>query len=361
MSVKNEQILTALASVLDPNTHKKIDVSEQTCALQLEGHNLNLSLTLPYPFLDKDGVLKQRIQEAITPLGLTLTQFNVKVNVKTHAVQDSLRPLPNVRNIIAVASGKGGVGKSTTSVNLALALSQQGAKVGLLDADIYGPSAPIMLGINERPTSIDGKSMRPIEAHGIQTNSLGFLMQDDAPAIWRGPMATQALTQLITQTAWNDLDYLIVDMPPGTGDIALTMAQKIPLVGAIVVTTPQDMALADAKKGLRMFQQVNVPVLGIVENMSVHVCSNCGHAEAIFGQHGGREMAEQYNVPWLGSLPLAMTIREQTDSGNPTVAAAPESAEAQLYHDIATKVAARIAGLPGDASWQRPKVVPRPL
>ncbi|GGE58506.1 ATP-binding protein involved in chromosome partitioning [Paenalcaligenes hominis] len=361
MSVKNEQILTALASVLDPNTHKKIDVSEQTCALQLEGHNLNLSLTLPYPFLDKDGVLKQRIQEAITPLGLTLTQFNVKTNVKTHAVQDSLRPLPNVRNIIAVASGKGGVGKSTTSVNLALALSQQGAKVGLLDADIYGPSAPIMLGINERPTSIDGKSMRPIEAHGIQTNSLGFLMQDDAPAIWRGPMATQALTQLITQTAWNDLDYLIVDMPPGTGDIALTMAQKIPLVGAIVVTTPQDMALADAKKGLRMFQQVNVPVLGIVENMSVHVCSNCGHAEAIFGQHGGREMAEQYNVPWLGSLPLAMTIREQTDSGNPTVAAAPESAEAQLYHDIATKVAARIAGLPGDASWQRPKVVPRPL
>jgi len=361
MSVKNEQILTALASVLDPNTHKKIDVSEQTCALQLEGHNLNLSLTLPYPFLDKDGVLKQRIQEAITPLGLELNQFNVKTNVKTHAVQDSLRPLPNVRNIIAVASGKGGVGKSTTSVNLALALSQQGAKVGLLDADIYGPSAPIMLGINERPTSIDGKSMRPIEAHGIQTNSLGFLMQDDAPAIWRGPMATQALTQLITQTAWNDLDYLIVDMPPGTGDIALTMAQKIPLVGAIVVTTPQDMALADAKKGLRMFQQVNVPVLGIVENMSVHVCSNCGHAEAIFGQHGGREMAEQYNVPWLGSLPLAMTIREQTDSGNPTVAAAPESAEAQLYHDIATKVAARIAGLPGDASWQRPKVVPRPL
>lgn len=361
MSVTNEQILTALALVLDPNTHKKIDVSGQNCALQLEGHKLNLSLTLPYPFLDKDGVLKQRIQEALTPLGLELNQFTVKANVKTHAVQDSLRPLPNVRNIIAVASGKGGVGKSTTSVNLALALAQQGAKVGLLDADIYGPSAPIMLGINERPTSIDGKSMRPIEAHGIQTNSLGFLMQDDAPAIWRGPMATQALTQLITQTAWNDLDYLIVDMPPGTGDIALTMAQKIPLVGAVVVTTPQDMALADAKKGLRMFQQVNVPVLGIVENMSVHVCSNCGHAEAIFGQHGGREMAEQYNVPWLGSLPLAMTIREQTDSGNPTVAAAPKSAEAQLYHEIATKVAARVAGLPGDASWQRPKVVPRPL
>ena len=260
-----------------------------------------------------------------------------------------------------MASGKGGVGKSTTSVNLALALAQQGAKVGLLDADIYGPSAPIMLGTQERPRSIDGKSMKPLEAHGIQTNSLGFLMQDDAPAIWRGPMATQALTQLVTQTAWNDLDYLIIDMPPGTGDIALTMAQKIPLVGAVIVTTPQDMALADARKGLKMFQQVNVPVLGVVENMSMHICTNCGHAEAIFGQHGGREMAEQYSVPWLGALPLAMSIREQTDSGRPTVVSAPDSPEAHLYHEIATKVAARVAGLPVDASWQRPQVVPRPL
>ncbi len=360
MSVTNEQIYTALSSVVDPNTHKKLEVSEQTAVVQLSGTKLNLSLTLSYPFLDKDGVLKQRIQEALHHLGLDL-DLQLHSRVSPHAVQESLRPLPNVRNIIAVASGKGGVGKSTTSVNLALALAQQGAKVGLLDADIYGPSAPIMLGINERPTSIDGKSMRPLVAHGIQTNSLGFLMQEDAPAIWRGPMATQALTQLITQTAWDDLDYLIVDMPPGTGDIALTMAQKIPLVGAVVVTTPQDMALADAKKGLRMFQQVNVPVLGIVENMSVHVCSNCGHAEAIFGQHGGRDMAEQYNVPWLGALPLAMSIREQTDSGNPTVAAAPDSPEATLYHEIATKVAARVAGLPGDVSWQRPKVVPRPL
>lgn len=361
MSVSNEQILTALSAVIDPNTHKQLDVSEQACALQITGTKLNLSLTLSYPFLDTNGVLKQRIQEALQKLNLELAELTLNSRVSTHAVQESLRPLPNVRNIIAVASGKGGVGKSTTSVNLALALAQQGAKVGLLDADIYGPSAPIMLGINERPTSIDGKSMRPLEAHGIQTNSLGFLMQEDAPAIWRGPMATQALTQLITQTAWNDLDYLIVDMPPGTGDIALTMAQKIPLVGAVVVTTPQDMALADAKKGLRMFQQVNVPVLGIIENMSVHVCSNCGHTEAIFGQHGGREMAEQYNVPWLGALPLAMSIREQTDSGTPTVVAAPTSAEAALYHEIATKVAARIAGLPGDVSWQRPKVVPRPL
>lgn len=361
MSVNNEQVLAALANVIDPNTHKKLEVSEETCKLQLQGIELTLSLTLSYPIYDPDGVLKQRIQEEMNALGLQVVKLTVYAKVETHAVQESLRPIPNVRNIIAVASGKGGVGKSTTSVNLALALAQQGAKVGLLDADIYGPSAPIMLGLNERPRSIDGKSMKPLEAHGIQTNSLGFLMQDDAPAIWRGPMATQALTQLITQTAWHDLDYLIVDMPPGTGDIALTMAQKIPLVGAVVVTTPQDMALADAKKGLKMFQQVNVPVLGVVENMSMHICTNCGHAEAIFGQHGGRDMAEQYNVPWLGALPLAMSIREQTDSGSPTVVSAPDSPEAHLYHEIATKLAARIAGLPVDASWQRPKVVPRPL
>lgn len=361
MSVSNEQILAVLADVVDPNTHKKIEVSGEDCTLERQGTNLTLSLTLSYPIYDPDGVLKQRIQEALTPLGINLEKLVVYARVKTHAVQESLRPIPNVRNIIAVASGKGGVGKSTTSVNLALALAQQGAKVGLLDADIYGPSVPLMLGIDERPRSIDGKSMKPLEAHGIQTNSLGFLMKDDAPAIWRGPMATQALTQLIMQTAWHDLDYLIVDMPPGTGDIALTMAQKIPLVGAVIVTTPQDMALADARKGLRMFQEVNVPVLGIVENMSMHICTNCGHAEAIFGQHGGKEMAESYSVPWLGALPLAMSIREQTDSGSPTVVSAPESAEAHLYHEIATKVAARVAGLPGDASWQRPKVVPRPL
>lgn len=361
MSVNNEQVLAALANVIDPNTHKKLEVSDETCKLQLQGTELTLSLTLSYPIYDPDGVLKQRIQEEMNALGLQVVKLTVYAKVETHAVQESLRPIPNVRNIIAVASGKGGVGKSTTSVNLALALAQQGAKVGLLDADIYGPSAPIMLGLNERPRSIDGKSMKPLEAHGIQTNSLGFLMQDDAPAIWRGPMATQALTQLITQTAWHDLDYLIVDMPPGTGDIALTMAQKIPLVGAVVVTTPQDMALADAKKGLKMFLQVNVPVLGVVENMSMHICTNCGHAEAIFGQHGGRDMAEQYNVPWLGALPLAMSIREQTDSGSPTVVSAPDSPEAHLYHEIATKLAARIAGLPVDASWQRPKVVPRPL
>ena len=361
MSVSNEQIVAALATVIDPYTHKKLDVSAEQCSVQLQGNQVDVRLTLEYPLYDTDGVFKQRIQEALSSLSLQLNHLSTTAKVGTHAVQESLRPLDNVRNIIAVASGKGGVGKSTTSVNLALALSQQGAKVGLLDADVYGPSAPIMLGINERPVSVDGKLMKPVMAHGLQTNSLGFLMQEDAPAIWRGPMATQALTQLINQTAWNDLDYLIIDMPPGTGDIALTMAQKIPLVGAVVVSTPQDMALADARKGLRMFQQVNVPVLGIVENMSMHICTQCGHAEAIFGQHGGKTMAEQYNVPWLGALPLAMAIREQTDSGTPTVIASPQSTEAGLYHQIATKVAAKVAGLPIDTSAQRPKVVPRPL
>lgn len=359
ISVK--QVLGALAEVIDPNTHKKLTITEDNTQVVPQGDQVDVTLTLAYPFDDPQGQLRGRIEEALSTLGVKLNKLDWRLQVKTHAVQGELRPLANVKNIIAVASGKGGVGKSTTSVNLALALEQQGAKVGLLDADIYGPSVPIMLGVNERPRSLDGKMMKPLSGHNIETNSLGFLLDDDAPAIWRGPMATQALTQLVTQTAWSELDYLVVDMPPGTGDIALTMSQRVPLVGAIVVTTPQDLALADARKGLKMFQQVDVPVLGLVENMSVHVCSECGHAEPIFGEGGGRQMAEQYGVPWLGALPLAMSIRAQTDSGFPTVIAAPESKEAQLYKEIATKLAARVSLLPEDASWQRPKVVPRPL
>jgi ATP-binding protein involved in chromosome partitioning len=276
--------------------------------------------------------------------------------VTTHAVQGGLEPLPNVRNIIAVASGKGGVGKSTTAVNLALALQRQGARVGLLDADIYGPSVPIMLGLSGRPKSNDGKTMEPLVGHGLQANSIGFLIDADAPAIWRGPMVTQAVEQLLRQTNWDRLDYLIVDMPPGTGDIALTMAQKVPLTGAVIVTTPQDLALADARKALRMFQKVNVPVLGVVENMSVHVCSNCGHAEPIFGEHGGRDMAAEFNLPWLGALPLRMDIREQTDSGSPTVAADPDGTVAAVYLDVARKVAEIVAGLPHDAAGKMASV-----
>ncbi|KAA0910348.1 iron-sulfur cluster carrier protein ApbC [Pusillimonas sp. ANT_WB101] len=281
------------------------------------------------------------------------------MQIISHAVQPGLRPMPNVRNIIAIASGKGGVGKSTTAVNIALALARSGARVGLLDADIYGPSVPMMLGLSGKPKSVDGKFMEPLVGHGLQANSIGFLIDQDAPAIWRGPMVTQALTQLLTQTNWHDLDYLIIDMPPGTGDIALTMAQKVPLTGAVIVTTPQDLALADARKGLRMFQKVNVPVLGVVENMSTHICTQCGHVEAIFGEHGGRNMAAEFNLPWLGALPLQMRIREQTDSGTPSVVAEPEGEAARAYVEIAQKLAANVAALPPDTASSGPTVISR--
>jgi len=281
----------------------------------------------------------------------------VAQKVVAHAVQGGLQVLPNVRNVLAVASGKGGVGKSTTAVNLALALSAQGARVGLLDADIYGPSVPLMLGLSGKPQSRDGKTMEPLSGHGIQANSIGFLIDGDAPAIWRGPMVTQALMQLLLQTRWDDLDYLVVDMPPGTGDIALTLAQKVPLTGAVIVSTPQDLALIDARRALHMFQKVGVAVLGIVENMSTHVCTQCGHVEAIFGEDGARRMADVLGMPFLGALPLQMAIRAQTDSGRPTVVADPQGAAAQSYHAIARAVAAQVAALP--LAVRKPTVVAR--
>jgi len=283
----------------------------------------------------------------------------VAQKIVAHAVQGGLRVLPNVRNIIAVASGKGGVGKSTTAVNLALALSRQGARAGLLDADIYGPSVPLMLGLSGKPQSLDGKTMEPLIGHGLQANSIGFLIDHDAPAIWRGPMVTQALTQLLLQTNWKDLDYLVVDMPPGTGDIALTLAQKVPLTGAVIVSTPQDLALIDARKALYMFQKVDVAVLGIVENMATHVCSQCGCVEAIFGEDGARRLAGELGLPFLGALPLQMAIRAQTDSGHPTVAADPQGAAARGYHAIARAVAAQIARLPPYEAAHKPTVVAR--
>lgn len=359
MSSNPEQIMGALSQVTDPHTQKKLAVTAKNCEITLEGRDVNVTVPLGYPSHNGEGELRKRIEMALDPLGLKLKTLTTRLKIEAHAVQPGLRPLPNVRNIIAVASGKGGVGKSTTAVNVALALLSQGANVGLLDADIYGPSVPIMLGLSGKPKSLDGKTMEPLVGHGLQANSIGFLIDEDAPAIWRGPMVTQALVQLLTQTNWNDLDYLIVDMPPGTGDIALTMAQKVPLTGAIIVTTPQDLALADARKGLRMFQKVNVPVLGIVENMSVHICSNCGHAEPIFGEHGGRDMAAEFNLPWLGALPLQLSIRTQTDSGNPTVVAEPGSEVARAYHDIAHNIAANVAGLPRDMSGKIPMVVAR--
>jgi ATP-binding protein involved in chromosome partitioning len=259
--------------------------------------------------------------------------------------------------IIAVASGKGGVGKSTTAVNLALALAAEGATVGMLDADIYGPSQPLMLGITGRPTSRDGKTMEPMEGHGVQAMSVGFLIEQDTPMVWRGPMVTQALEQLLTETKWRDLDYLVVDLPPGTGDIQLTLAQKVPVTGAVIVTTPQDIALIDARKGLKMFEKVGIPILGVVENMAIHICSNCGHAEHIFGSGGGEKMCKDYDVELLGSLPLDIRIREQADSGKPTVVADPEGAIAAIYRDIARKVAARIARQSEDRSSVFPKIV----
>ena len=261
-------------------------------------------------------------------------------------MQPGLSPSPRIRNVIAVGSGKGGVGKSTTAVNLALALYAQGARVGLLDADVYGPSIPAMLGLSGKPESPDNKSIEPMRAFGVEALSIGFLVDADTPMIWRGPMATSALTQLFTDTRWDDLDYLLIDLPPGTGDIQLTLAQKIPVAGAVIVTTPQDIATLDAKKALAMFQKVNVPVLGIVENMAVHVCSNCGHQEHLFGDGGGQRMAAQYGVPLLGSLPLDIAIREQGDAGRPVVVAAPDSAVAQAYREVAAALAAELARRP---------------
>jgi ATP-binding protein involved in chromosome partitioning len=278
------------------------------------------------------------------------------MKIVAHAVQRGLKVMPNVKNIIAVASGKGGVGKSTVAANLALALAAEGAVVGMLDADIYGPSQPTMLGVSGQPESVDGQTMEPKENYGLQVSSIGLLVDADQPMVWRGPMVTQALQQLLGQTNWKNLDYLVVDMPPGTGDIQLTLAQQVPVTGAVIVTTPQDIALIDARKGLKMFEKVSIPILGIVENMAVHVCSQCGHAEHIFGADGGRKMAEQYGVDYLGSLPLDIRIREQTDSGRPTVVAEPDSAITQTYKEIARKVAVRIAEKAKDMSLKMPTI-----
>jgi ATP-binding protein involved in chromosome partitioning len=280
----------------------------------------------------------------------------ISSKIIAHAVQRGVALLPNVKNVIAIASGKGGVGKSTTTVNLALALAAEGARVGILDADIYGPSQPMMMGIDDKPESADGKTMEPLENHGVQVMSIGFLVEPDQAMIWRGPMATQALDQLLRQTNWGELDYLLVDMPPGTGDIALTLSQRVPLTGAVIVTTPQDIALLDAKKGLTMFEKVSVPVIGIVENMSVYVCPNCGHSEHIFGAEGGKRMAEQYQVPYLGALPLNLSIREQADSGRPTVVADPDGEIAQIYKAVARRVAVAVAQKAKDFSAKFPTI-----
>jgi ATP-binding protein involved in chromosome partitioning len=357
MTIDLDAYRATLAGVIDPTTEQDLVTSRALKSLRFEAGTVVIEVELGYPAKTQIAPITQAIAAAIAHLPeASSARIDVRQAIASHAVQAGAKALPGVRNIIAVASGKGGVGKSTTAVNLALALSAEGARVGVLDADIYGPSIPALLGITGKPQSADGKTMEPMLGHGLQASSIGFLIDQDTPMVWRGPMVTQALEQLLRQTNWNDLDYLIVDMPPGTGDIHLTLAQKIPVTGAIIVTTPQDLALLDARKGLKMFEKVGIPILGIVENMALHTCSQCGHTEAIFGQGGGARMAADYNIDYLGGLPLDIRIREQADSGAPTVASDPQSSIAEIYRLIARKAAAQIARKAKDMSRKFPSI-----
>ena len=358
MSVTVEQVNEALKAIVDPNTRKDLIASREARNVRVEGGEVAVDVELGYPARSQIEPIRRQVVAALRALpGVTSVSANVFQKIVSHSVQRGVKTLPGVKNIIAVASGKGGVGKSTTAVNLALALAAEGASVGMLDADIYGPSQPTMLGITGRPESRDGKSLEPMEGHGIQASSIGFMIDLDTPMVWRGPMVTQALEQLLRDTNWRDLDYLVIDMPPGTGDIHLTLAQKIPVTGAVIVTTPQDIALIDARKGLKMFEKVGVPILGVVENMAIHVCSNCGHAEHIFGQGGGERMSKEYDVEYLGGLPLDIRIREQADSGKPTVVADPDGQVAAIYRQIARRVAVKIAEKARDMSLKIPSIV----
>ena len=352
-----DQLLQALANVIDPNTGKDFVISKSIKNLQITDADVAFDVEVGYPAKSQFAAFrKSLIAAAKSVAGVGNVSVNLSVKIASHSVQRGVQLLPNVKNIIAVASGKGGVGKSTTAVNLALALAAEGASVGLLDADIYGPSQPMMMVIEGRPESVDGKNMEPMENYGIQVMSIGFLVAQDEAMIWRGPMATQALEQLLRQTNWKDLDYLIVDMPPGTGDIQLTLSQRVPMTGAVIVTTPQDIALLDAKKGIKMFEKVGVPILGIVENMAVHICSKCGHSEHIFGADGGKKMAADYKMDYLGALPLDMQIRLQADNGRPTVVADPDGEVAGIYKAIARKMAITVAAKAKDFSAKFPTI-----
>ncbi|MBK9244897.1 MAG: iron-sulfur cluster carrier protein ApbC [Burkholderiales bacterium] len=356
-AVTDTALLEQLKTVVDPNTGKDLVSTRQLKNLKIDGASVSFDVELGYPAKSQIDALRTRLIAAARRVpGVANVSANVTVKIVAHTVQRGLKVLPNVKNIVAVSSGKGGVGKSTVAVNLALALAAEGAAVGMLDADIYGPSQPTMLGISGKPESADGNSLEPLVGHGIQASSIGFLIDPDQPMVWRGPMVTQALQQLLTQTSWKDLDYLIVDMPPGTGDIALTLSQQVPVTGAVIVTTPQDIALIDARKGFKMFEKVGVPIVGLVENMAIHVCSKCGHAEHIFGSGGAQKMAADFGAEVLGSLPLDIRIREQADSGRPTVVAEPDGEIAAIYRAIARKVAVRIAEKAKDMSLKMPAI-----
>jgi ATP-binding protein involved in chromosome partitioning len=357
MSVSEQAVTGALQAVVDPNTGRDFVSSKQIRNLRIEGGDVAFDVELGYPAKSQIPILRKALIAAARGVaGVENVSVNLSTRIVAHAVQRGVQLLPKVKNIIAVASGKGGVGKSTTAVNLALALAAEGATVGILDADIYGPSQPMMMGITGRPESADGKTMEPLENYGVQVMSIGFLVDADNPMIWRGPMATQALEQLLRQTNWSDLDYLVVDLPPGTGDIQLTLSQRVPLTGAVIVTTPQDIALLDAKKGIKMFEKVGVPILGIVENMAVHVCENCGHVEHIFGTEGGKKLAAEWNIDYLGELPLNLSIRVQADSGFPSVVSDPDGQIAGLYKGVARQVAVKIAQRAKDFSSKFPSI-----
>ena len=358
MAVTVENVQTVLSSIMNPDTQSDLMACASIKNLSVSDNNIHVDIVLGYPAKSQFQAIKDLVVSQLKKIAdVKNIEVNVSSDIVAHTVQRGVKLLPGVKNIIAVASGKGGVGKSTTAVNLALALSAEGASVGILDADIYGPSLPMMLGISGRPESKAENTIEPMEAHGLQASSIGFLINEDSPMVWRGPMVTSALEQLLRQTRWRDLDYLIVDMPPGTGDIQLTLSQKVPVTGAVIVTTPQDIALLDARKGLKMFEKVGVPIIGIVENMSTYICPSCGHEEHVFGSGGGQKMCSDYGVDFLGSLPLNISIREQSDAGRPTVVAEPDGPISMVYQQIARQIAIRIAGLAKDMSSKFPNIV----
>jgi ATP-binding protein involved in chromosome partitioning len=357
MPLSESDVQSVLRAIVDPNTGKDLVTSRSVRHLKVAGSDVSVDIELGYPGKSQHDPIRRQVTQALKQAGAGGVTLSIGSKVVPHAVQRGVKLIPGIKNIIAVASGKGGVGKSTTAVNLALALAAEGASVGMLDADIYGPSQPMMLGIAGRPESKDGKHLEPMEGHGLQAISIGFLIDIDTPMVWRGPMVTQALEQLLKDTRWRELDYLVIDLPPGTGDIQLTLAQKVPVTGAVIVTTPQDIALIDARKGLKMFEKVGIPILGVVENMSFHICPECGHESHIFGSGGAERMCKDYGTELLGQLPLDEAIREQADSGKPTVVSDPDGKVAEIYRRIARRAAVKIAESQRDMTSKFPNIV----